>query len=110
MEAFYGGEGWDRRYKVLGARSRDVAKACGLDDPEALLLPFQNDKLNNNPPAIPAVIEREMLSRHIAMNQPPEVQSIDYVTANCGKVGKEGEREGRRMDGWKKGGMDSTHT
>ncbi|KAM3568890.1 hypothetical protein VYU27_008995, partial [Nannochloropsis oceanica] len=85
MEAFYGGEGWDRRYKILGARSREVAKACGLDDPGALLLPFRNDKLNNNPPAIPAVIEREMLPTHIATNQPPEVQSIDYVTANCKK-------------------------
>jgi len=69
------------------------------------LLPFRNDKLNNNSPAIPAVIEREMLPTHIATNQPPEVQSIDYVTANCKKVGKEGRREEGGKEG-RKGGRD----
>jgi hypothetical protein len=42
--------------------------------------------MNNNPPAVPAVIEREMLARHMAMGLPSDKQSIEYVTSNCGKV------------------------
>jgi len=45
----------------------DIAQACGLDDPSALFLPFSNP-LVNDPPAIPALIEREMLARHTALN------------------------------------------
>ncbi|TFJ88419.1 hypothetical protein NSK_000768 [Nannochloropsis salina CCMP1776] len=87
MENFYG-KGWDRRYKIVGATSRDIVKACGLDDPHALFLPYKNELMNNNPPAVPAVIEREMLARHMAMGLPSDKQSIEYVTSNCGKENK----------------------
>ena len=52
----------------------EVATACGLDDPNALFLPFSNPQLNNDPPAIPALIEREMLARHTALGLEPEVR------------------------------------
>lgn len=51
----------------------EVAAACGLDDAGALFLPFSNPVLNNDPPSIPALIEREMLARHTALGLEPEV-------------------------------------
>ena len=47
-----------------------IAKACGLDDPAAMFLPFSNPASNvTEPAAFPVILAREQLARATALRQ-----------------------------------------